>query len=190
MRQSSILRLLLGMFFLVLAGCGGGGGDESGGDTGAATPQETSGMVLETASFPPGGNIPAKYTCDGDDTSPRLRIRDVPVEARSLALVLEDRDAPRGTFMHWAVWNIDPETTVIREGSVPPGAVVGTNDFGAAGFNGPCPPSGMHRYTFRLYALNRALTLPAGSDVAAFRGAVENTTIGEVTLDGKYGRTQ
>jgi Raf kinase inhibitor-like protein, YbhB/YbcL family len=107
-------------------------------------------MKITSSVFQEGGNIPSKFTCDGGDTSPPLQIAEVPSGAKSLALVVDDPDAPSGLFTHWMVWNISPQTNTIAEGSTPKG-VHGTNDFGKSGYGGPCPPSGTHRYYFKIF---------------------------------------
>jgi len=144
-------------------------------------------MKLTSSAFEDGGDIPAKYTCDGADVSPPLQISGVPGEARSLALVMDDPDAPRGTFDHWVVWNIPPDTTVIPEGASPRG-VVGRNDFGKTAYGGPCPPSGTHTYRFKLYALDAMLELPAGSTKKDLEGAMKGHVLAEALLKGKYSR--
>ena len=111
-------------------------------------------MKITSSAFQEGGNIPSKFTCDGGDSSPPLQIAEIPSSAKSLALVVDDPDAPSGLFTHWIVWNISPQTNGIAEGSTPKG-VQGTNDFGKAGYGGPCPPSGTHRYYVKIFALDR-----------------------------------
>ncbi len=119
-------------------------------------------MKVTSSAFQQGGNIPSKFTCDGANTSPPLQVSDVPSEAKSLVLIVDDPDAPSGLFTHWVVWNISAQTTTIAEGSTPKG-VQGTNDFGKSGYGGPCPPSGAHRYYFRVFALDRELDLHSGA---------------------------
>src|SRR5437667_12635326 len=113
-------------------------------------------MKITSSAFQEGASIPSKFTCDGSDTSPPLQIGDVPSGAKSLALIVDDPDAPSGLFTHWTVWNIPPETIVIGEGSTPKG-VQGTNDFGKSGYGGPCPLSGTRRYFFKAFVLDREL---------------------------------
>jgi Raf kinase inhibitor-like YbhB/YbcL family protein len=103
--------------------------------------------------------LPSQYSCDGEGFNPPLKFIDVPAEAKSLALIMEDPDAPAGTYAHWLLWNIHPSVQEIEENSVPLGAVEGYNDSGAAGYAPPCPPNGTHRYIFRLYALDQNLNL-------------------------------
>ncbi|HTH18943.1 MAG TPA: YbhB/YbcL family Raf kinase inhibitor-like protein, partial [Candidatus Udaeobacter sp.] len=106
-------------------------------------------LKVTSSAFQEGGNIPSKFTCDGSDTSPSLQITGVPSEAKSLVLIADDPDAPGGLFTHWLVWNIPSQTNSIAEGSAPNG-VQGANDFGKSGYRGPCPPTGMHRYSFKI----------------------------------------
>lgn len=142
-------------------------------------------LTVSSPAFQPGAEIPSQYTCDGQNINPPLQIQGIPAEANSLALVVEDPDAPRGTFVHWLAWNIEPAPT-IAEGSRP--GTEGTNDFGDKGYGGPCPPSGSHRYYFRVYALRSRLDLPAGADKKALEEAMKPHIIGEGVLMGKYAR--
>jgi len=118
-----------------------------------------SGFQITSPVFENNGFIPKKYTCDGVDINPQLLIANVPSETKSLALIVDDPDAPAGTWVHWVVWNISPQTHEIKENSVPNGANQGLNDFRKRSYGGPCPPSGTHRYFFKLYALDTILTL-------------------------------
>src|SRR6266568_6480993 len=102
-------------------------------------------MLLTSPKFAAGGAIPAACTCQGAGLNPSLTIADVPTGSVSLALILDDPDSPSGTFTHWLLWNIAPETHEIAEGPVPVGAVQGLNDFGKPSYGGPCPSSGQHR---------------------------------------------
>ncbi|QWV94782.1 YbhB/YbcL family Raf kinase inhibitor-like protein [Geomonas oryzisoli] len=120
-------------------------------------------LKLTSSAFTNSCSIPATFTCDGSDASPPLSIAGVPKEAKSLALIMDDPDAPGGTWAHWVLWNIDPATTQIAQGAVPRGAQQGENSWRRKSYGGPCPPSGQHRYYFRLYALSERLNLPANS---------------------------
>lgn len=146
-------------------------------------------MKITSSSFQEGGTIPAKYTCDGANASPPLHIAQVPAEAKSLALIVDDPDAPGGLFLHWLVWNFDPKTTDIAENSVPPPAVQGKNGFGKSGYGGPCPPSGTHRYYFRVYALDQTLDLPAGASRGQLDERMKGHIVGQGELMGRYSRT-
>jgi len=144
-------------------------------------------MKVTSSAFQQGGNIPSKFTCDGADTSPPLQITGVPSEAKSLVLISDDPDAPSGLFTHWVVWNIPPHTSSIAEGSVP-NAVQGTNDFGKSGYGGPCPPSGTHRYYFKLFALDHELDLRSGAKRNQLDAAMKGHVIAQGELMGRYSR--
>lgn len=120
-------------------------------------------MKITTPSFNYGEPIPKRFTADGANINPQLDISGVPPGAESLVIIIDDPDAPGGTWTHWIVWNIDPATKRIAEDSLPPGATVGCSDFGKAKYLGPNPPSGTHRYYFRLFALGRKLELAPSS---------------------------
>lgn len=152
----------------------------------ALSPEIT--MRLESPAFAHNQPIPTKYTCDGEDVSPPLKIFDVPANAKSLALIMDDPDAPRGTWLHWTVWNIPPDTQEIAENSVPQGAVEGMTDFGRPGYGGPCPPSGTHRYFFKLYALDTMLNLPPGAKLSELEAAMSGHILAQAELIGLYSR--
>ena len=142
-------------------------------------------LSVSSPAFKNEEPIPSKYTCDGENTSPPLQIDGIPQETKSLALIMDDPDAPKGTFDHWLVWNIEP-VTVIAEGSVP--GMEGTNGFGKAAYGGPCPPSGTHRYFFKVYALGSNLDLPAGANKKTLEQAMQPHVLAEGTLMGKYSK--
>ncbi len=144
-------------------------------------------MKITTSAFQEGGNIPSKFSCDGADTSPPLQIADVPSGAKSLVLIVDDPDAPSGLFTHWTVWNISPQTSSIAEGNTPNG-VQGTSDFGKSGYGGPCPPSGTHRYYFKIFALDRELDLPSGAKRGQLDAAMKGRVIAQGELMGRYSR--
>ena len=145
-------------------------------------------MKITSPAFADGAMIPAKFTADGANVNPALGISGIPDNAKSLVLIMDDPDAPRGTWNHWLLWNIDPSTTMIAEDSVPRGATSGRNDFGDTRYRGPSPPSGTHRYFFRLLALDSTLDLPTGADRAALDRAVKNHVVAEAVLAGRYSR--
>ncbi len=145
-------------------------------------------MKITTTAFQEGGNIPSKFTCDGADANPPLRFEGVPAEAKSLALIVDDPDAPGGLFTHWLVWNIDPKTTAVEENGAPSNSVQGKNDFGKSGYGGPCPPSGTHRYFFKIFALDRQLDLAAGSKRAQLDAQMRGHIIAQGELMGRYSR--
>ena len=144
---------------------------------------------MTSPAFSYGAQIPSKYTCDGEDINPHLVIHGVPEKAKSLALVVEDPDAPNGLWVHWVAWNIQPETREIREHAEPFGSGEGLNSWGEIGYGGPCPPSGTHRYFFRLYALDTRLKLAEGSKKAALEEAMAGHILATAELMGTYART-
>jgi Raf kinase inhibitor-like YbhB/YbcL family protein len=145
-------------------------------------------MKLTSPAFQHQQRIPAKYTCDGQDINPPLHIAEAPTAAESLVLIMDDPDAPKGTWVHWTVWNMDPRTSEIPENSAPPGAAQGMTGFRRPGYGGPCPPSGTHRYFFKLYALDTKLNLPASTDKAALEEAMEGHVLAHAELVGLYSR--
>lgn len=149
---------------------------------------KTGGLKLSSAAFENNGDIPGKYTCDGANINPPLKIENVPQQAKSLALIFDDIDAPRGSYVHWILWNIDPGVKEVRENSVPEGAVQGVNDFKKQNYGGPCPPTRPHRYVFKAYALDVRLLLDSNSTKATLEKAMEGHVIGKAQLSGKYQR--
>jgi Raf kinase inhibitor-like YbhB/YbcL family protein len=147
-----------------------------------------SSLKVTSRAFAEGGKIPKKYTCDGSNVSPPLRIENVPKAARSLVLIVDDPDAPGRTWTHWLLWNIDPKVSEIWEDNVPQNAVEGTSDFGNAKYGGPCPPSGSHRYYFKVYALDSTLYLPSSTKSAALEKAMAGHILAEGKLMGTYSR--
>lgn len=147
-------------------------------------------MKIKTTAFQQEGNIPSKFTCDGADANPPLRFEGAPAEAKSLALIVDDPDAPGGLFTHWLVWNIDPKTTSVEENSAPSNGVQGKNDFGKSGYGGPCPPSGTHRYFFKIFALDRQLDLAADSKRAQLDAQMRGHIIAQGELMGRYSRAR
>lgn len=153
-------------------------------------------MFLGSPAFHDGEEIPRRYTCEGDDVSPPLHIQDTPAAASSLVLIVEDPDAPGGTFVHWLLWNVPSRVEMLPE-AIPRTATVsglspaaqGTNDFGRIGYGGPCPPPGPpHRYRFRLFALDHTLSLDPGADRARLERAMEGHVLREAVLTGIFGR--
>jgi Raf kinase inhibitor-like YbhB/YbcL family protein len=144
-------------------------------------------MKITSSAFHEGANIPSKFTCDGSDTSPPLQIAGVPSGAKSLVLIVDDPDAPSGLFTHWLVWNIPPQTGSIAEGSAPQG-VQGANDFGKSGYRGPCPPPGTHRYSFKIFALDRELELRSGAKRSQVDAAMKGHVIAQGELVGRYAK--
>lgn len=142
-------------------------------------------LAVTSDAFAQGRQIPREHTCHGDDVSPPLAVKDLPEGARALAVVVQDPDAPRRVFTHWTAWNIPAANTLLERGVdiVALGGVEGKNDFGSIGYRGPCPPSGTHRYTFRVFALREPLDLEPGAHVLDVWKALERDALawGEVT---------
>jgi hypothetical protein len=150
-------------------------------------------MKLTSQAFQPGDLIPAKYTCAGLDVSPPLTWSDPPAGTRSFALISDDPDAPVGTWVHWVIWNIPPSARALEENlpktaSLPDGARQGTTDFKRVGYGGPCPPSGTHRYFFKLYALDATLDLPSSATKKDLEKAMQKHILAQAELMGKYRR--
>ena len=145
-------------------------------------------MKITSTSFNNNEMIPAKYTCDGADVNPPLTITGIPENAKSLALIVDDPDAPSGTWVHWVVWNIGPKTREIAEGSLPKGAMLGMNDFRKLNYGGPCPPSGTHRYFFKLYALDALLDPGAQATKTALERSMKGRILDQAELVGRYRR--
>ena len=145
-------------------------------------------LTISSPAFEHNGKIPVKYTCDGDDRNPPLIIKNTSQDTKSLVLIMDDPDAPMGTWVHWVLWNIGPQTEEIKENSVPAGAVQGMNDFRKHDYGGPCPPSGTHRYFFKLYALNSTLDLSQNSKKADVEKAMKGRVITESQIIGLYKR--
>ncbi len=143
-------------------------------------------MKLKSSLFRHNGAFPEKFTCDGEGDNPPLDISDVPDHAKSLALVLRDPDAVEGVFIHWLVWNIDPKTEHIEVDSVPKGAVQGMTTNKKNHYVPPCPPSGTHRYTFILYALDTKLDLPSTATVEDLNIALDGHVIDKTDLLAFY----
>jgi Raf kinase inhibitor-like YbhB/YbcL family protein len=147
-------------------------------------------LKITSSAFEHNGTIPARYTCDGADINPPLHVSNTPSGTKSLALIVDDPDAPMGTWVHWVAWNIDPATSEIKENTVPAGAMEGMNDFRKHNYGGPCPPSGTHRYFFKIYALDTRLDPDSNADKAALEKAMKGHILGQAELMGKYKRTK
>lgn len=144
-------------------------------------------MKIKT-DFEHNGNIPSKYTCDGDDKAPILNILDVPKDAKELVLIVDDPDAPMGLWVHWILYNISPDVGVIDNDNLPSGVKQGMTNFGRLGWGGPCPPDGMHRYFFKLYALDTSLNLKEGLNKEELEEKIKNHIIEKTELIGLYKR--
>jgi Raf kinase inhibitor-like YbhB/YbcL family protein len=145
-------------------------------------------MIIKSPVFQNNEFIPSNFTCDGAGANPELEFEEIPAEAKSLALIMEDPDSPVPNFTHWIIWNIGPKTKSIKEGEVPEGAAEGGNDARKTGYIGPCPNKGTHRYVFNLYALSDYIDLPAGSDKESLRNAIKDKILASARLIGIYKR--
>lgn len=150
-------------------------------------------MEIHTGAFTSGDAIPSKYTCSGEDISPALSWSGVPEGTKSLALIVDDPDAPSGTFVHWVIYNLPPQTTHLDEAvpkatSIPGGGTQGRNDFGRYGYGGPCPPPGApHHYHFRLFALNSQIS-PGGPSGPQVERAMQGHILARAGLTATFGR--
>ena len=143
-------------------------------------------MKISSTAFVENNLIPEKFTCKGKNINPDLNFQQIPPIAKSLSLIMDDPDAPSGTFIHWVVYNIPPETSGISEGSTPPG-IQGKNSAGENKYIGPCPPSGTHRYFFKLYALDTTLPATIQSKDDLTKAMVGHILI-ETELIGKFAK--
>jgi Raf kinase inhibitor-like YbhB/YbcL family protein len=166
-KKTYIIILVMGFIFLT-------GGEQARG--GGA-------MELKSPEFKEGQFIPAKFSCEGKDINPALIIEDIPPVARSLVLIVDDPDAPMGTWVHWVVFNIPP-VPKIEEDSIP--GKQGANSAGGKNYHGPCPPSGVHRYFFKLYALDTILDLKEGISKEQLEKAMQKHILAQVRLIGLY----
>ncbi len=144
-------------------------------------------MNISSPVFDNGENIPPLYTCDGANINPPLEISGVPDFVDSLALIVEDPDAPKGIFTHWLIWNINPLTTKISENITVDYAEQGMNDAGGVGYTGPCPPSGIHHYHFKLYALDKNLDLTAAATREELLDQMKDHILAQAEITGLYG---
>jgi hypothetical protein len=143
-------------------------------------------MRLSSPAFEDKGRIPEKYTCQGADINPELKLEDIPDDAESLILIVDDPDAPGGTWLHWLVYDIPPDNSTIKEDSVP--GKQGVNSFEKQDYGGPCPPSGEHRYFFRAIALDRKLELEEGMDRAGVEEAMKGNVLAACNIMGTYSK--
>jgi Raf kinase inhibitor-like YbhB/YbcL family protein len=151
-------------------------------------------MQMTSKAFDDGGAIPEKHTCDGADLSPALEWTSVPDDAMTLALILEDPDTPDGTWVHWVFYNfpahiLEIEEGLPREGQLENGIMQGLNDFKTMGYGGPCPPSGTHRYVFKLFALDKELEIQPGANKRQLLTAMEGHILDRAQFMGTYSKT-
>ncbi|KIC95715.1 YbhB/YbcL family Raf kinase inhibitor-like protein [Flavihumibacter solisilvae] len=142
-------------------------------------------LAISSNAFREGEMIPIEYSCDGEHVNPPLNIAQIPEGTQTLAIIMDDPDAPKGTYDHWIVWNI-PVFSSIPANTNP--GISGVNSAGKTGYHGPCPPSGTHRYFFHVFALDSRLDILAGETRQVLEKAMENHIIGQGTLMGKYGK--
>ncbi|MDQ1618277.1 MAG: hypothetical protein QOE19_846 [Actinomycetota bacterium] len=177
-----VLRVLALLALSTLAGCGfvsaGGSKDAPAPPIGA--------LSVSSAAFADGAAIPTGFTCKGDNLSPPLHWSGLPSDARSVALVVDDPDAPNGTFTHWVVFNIDPQQRSIDAGQVPEGARQAKNSAGHASYDGPCPPSGTHHYRFTVSVLRSPLTVPDGAETTRVLTVIKAKATARGTLTGTF----
>lgn len=146
-------------------------------------------LSIESSSFSSGGEIPKKYGYKNDNVSPPIKIRGVPSDANSLALIMDDPDAMKAVgrvWVHWVIWNIDPTISEISEGSSPSGSVEGKTDFGEIGYGGPAPPDKRHTYIFKLFALKTKLDLKKGSTKAQLEEEMNGQILDQAILKGTF----
>ena len=138
--------------------------------------------------FENNGFMPAKYTCDAGDNNPGFIIEDVPEKTKRFAMTMEDRDSPIRAMVHWVIFNIPGDIREIKENTIPQGSTQGTNDFGKQSYKGPCPDSAIHRYEFRLLALDRVLEVDEKTKKAELENLIKGRTLAEAVLTGLYSR--
>ena len=143
-------------------------------------------IKLTSPVFKNRENIPKKFTCQGQDINPELEIAGIPKGTKSLALIMDDPDAPGGTFVHWLLWNIDPKRKKIEENSLPKEATVGINSWDKNSYGGPCPPSGTHRYFFKLFAIDTQLELGANNKKTDLLNEIQKHKLAQTELVGLY----
>ena len=149
-------------------------------------------LKIESSAFSSGGEIPIKYGYKNGNVSPPLKISGLPQETKSLALIMDDPDAMGAVgkvWVHWLIWNIEPNSTEILEGTSPSGSIEGKTDFGETGYGGPAPPDKRHTYIFKLYALKSKIDLPKGSTKDELEQALKDEILAETTLKGTYAPT-
>jgi Raf kinase inhibitor-like YbhB/YbcL family protein len=146
-------------------------------------------MTIGTTAIDGKGYLLPRYTCDGENISPPLTFSEIPLEAESLVLIMDDPDAPDGTFTHWLLYDMTPGVLQITEAAMPMTGKTGTNSFGTMSYGGACPPAGTHRYYFKLFALDTMLDVPDGAVRETIEQAMEGHVIDTAEVIGKYART-
>lgn len=150
-------------------------------------------IKLTSPAFDDGGMISGRYTCDEDDVSPQLNWENIPDGTQSIAIIMDDPDAPRGTWVHWVIYNIKPDTNELHENidtdeAVNSGALQGTNSWGSIGYGGPCPPGGVHRYFFKIYALDYPTLIEPGATKEDLLESMRDHILDQGELMGRYER--
>ena len=140
-------------------------------------------LIISSTAFQNNGMIPSKYTCEGANINPPLKISGIPANAKSVAIIVDDPDAPKGTFDHWVTWNIKPAETIAENSAA---GTAGKNGMGKDGYTGPCPPSGTHHYHFKVYALDQVLDLREGADKKALENVMKDHIVAYGELIGLY----
>ncbi len=192
--KTALVVVILGVAWTASAGCGGGRNNVTPTPSGGMGGQ-TMTISMTSPAFAAGESIPQKYTCDGDNTSPALQWEQPPAGTESLALVVDDPDAPSGTFVHWVYYDVPASARGLPE-NVPtderpsPGGTQGKNGGGKTGYTGPCPPSGTHRYFFKLYALDTRLDAAPGLTKDQLLQAMQGHILAQAELIGLYSRTK
>jgi len=147
--------------------------------------EKISTLRVQSIAFSHNGHIPPQYTCEGENFNPAVEISNVPPDTKTLALIMEDPDAPRGIFVHWLLWNLTPHNPIVEKTNQ---GISGKNSFGKIGYGGPCPPSGTHRYYFRVYALDVALDLETGANKDSLIEAMKDHILASGELMGLYSK--
>lgn len=187
-KHDTLSRIIVGLAALPLIVAGASGCKS---EAPPPAPGET-GLAVFSTAFQEGGSIPARYTCDGENTSPQIAWEEPPAGTKSLVLIMEDLDAPLGVFTHWVVYNIPPDSRELREGvptdsRLEDGTLQGENSFKKTAYGGPCPPAGTHRYQFTVYALDTTLGLEAEVNKKQVIEAMEGHILARGMLTGSYG---
>lgn len=177
--------LVAGVGTVLTAGCGFVNAGHDDRPTGSAARR----LTVVSPAFADGAAIPRRFSCRGENVSPPLQWSGVPDDARSLALVVDDPDAPNGTFTHWVVYDVDPRQSSIGAGRLPPGARQAKNSAGHPSYTGPCPPSGTHHYRFTVYVLRSPLTVPAGGETSRLLSAIAAKETARGRLTGTFAAT-
>lgn len=191
--KTALLPLLVGLVTVVIVGCGGD--DKTPSPTATSRPEvQLPTITLTSTAFANGESIPVKYTCDGENVSPPLEWGQPPADTQSLALIVDDPDAPSGTFVHWVIYDLPPTLRGLPEGvstdeRPSQGGTNGKNGANVLGYTGPCPPSGAHRYFFRLYALKYKLDVSPGLADSQLLEATKGDVLAQGELMGTYSRS-